>query len=157
MEAFLDLNLPPGGGSDEAPPTAARSMLMAKVRGKNTKPELVVRRVLHAMGLRFRLHRRNLPGCPDIVLPRHQLVIFVHGCFWHRHEGCRLASMPKTRRSFWESKFEVNIQRDRRNAEALRDIGWRVGTVWECETRRSDFSKKLSEIVMNRAEVIEGR
>ncbi|KQT83117.1 endonuclease [Aurantimonas sp. Leaf443] len=122
---------------------------MAKVRGKNTKPELVVRRALHALGLRFRLHRRDLPGRPDIVLPRHRLAIFVHGCFWHRHEGCRMASTPKTRRDFWEAKFEANVQRDRRNLETLQELGWRPEIVWECESRKADLPDRLQAIVEN--------
>lgn len=112
-----------------------RSWLMSRVRGKNTKPELIVRRLVHALGLRFRLHRGDLPGRPDLVLPRHKLAIFVHGCFWHRHPDCRLASTPKTRTEFWEAKFDSNVARDARNEAALRDLGWQTFTVWECETR----------------------
>lgn len=108
---------------------------MSRVGGRDTKPELVVRRTIHRMGFRFRLHRRDLAGTPDIVLPRHKLVIFVHGCFWHRHEGCRHSTTPKTRTTFWTAKFDANIERDRRNAAALELAGWRVATVWECETR----------------------
>lgn len=122
----------------DPPPDPARSALMAKIRGKNTRPEIVVRKALHALGKRFRLHRRDLPGRPDIVLPRHRLAIFVHGCFWHRHPGCRLASTPKTRVAFWTDKFAANVARDRRNVERLEGLGWRVATVWECETRDAD-------------------
>lgn len=111
---------------------ATRSRMMAAVRQKNTKPELVLRRLLHREGLRFRLHRKDLPGKPDIVLQRHRAVVFVHGCFWHRHPGCRLASTPRTRVEFWEAKFAANRTRDRRVAETLRADGWRVFTVWEC-------------------------
>ena len=118
----------------DLPPTPERSFLMGRIRGKNTTPELRVRRKLHALGLRFRLHARELPGRPDIVLPRWKTVVFVHGCFWHRHEGCRLANTPKTRRAFWTNKFEMNVARDERNRSQLaRD--WRVIIIWECETR----------------------
>lgn len=133
---------------DDPPVTAARSALMARVRGKNTRPEMIVRRTLHAMGERFRLHRADLPGRPDIVLPRHRLAIFVHGCFWHRHPGCRLSSTPKTRVVFWEDKFATNVARDARNAEALHTMGWRVATVWECETRNPEaLAKALRQLV----------
>ena len=111
---------------------------MAQVKGKNTKPELIVRRVLHALGYRFRLHRGDLPGRPDIVLPKHKTAIFVHGCFWHRHPGCAKSSTPKTRVDFWQDKFETNIARDARNVKALKNAGWKVLIVWECETRLID-------------------
>ncbi len=88
------------------------------------------------MGLRFRLHRKDLPGTPDIVFPRHRTVVFVHGCFWHRHRGCRKASTPKTRVEFWETKFAQNSRRDERNVAALEALGWRVFVIWECQTRR---------------------
>lgn len=110
-----------------------RSRLMARIRGKNTKPELAVRRMLHAMGLRFRLHRRDLPGNPDIVLPRHGVCIFVHGCFWHLHRNCGQARLPKSRKIWWRKKLEGNSARDKRSAAALRRRGWRVLTVWECQ------------------------
>lgn len=108
---------------------------MARIRSKGTQPELVVRRALHAMGFRFRLHRRDLPGKPDIVLAKHRLVIFVHGCFWHQHSGCRLASSPKTRGNYWNPKLASNVARDERHARELEAAGWRVETVWECDTR----------------------
>ena len=112
-----------------------RSEMMSRIRARDTKPELIVRRIAHRLGFRFRLHRRDLPGSPDIVFPRHRAVIMVHGCFWHRHLGCRYASTPKTRVQFWENKFEDNIVRDRRSESALRDLGWRVLVIWECETK----------------------
>ena len=112
-----------------------RSANMARVRGKDTAPELAVRRALHRMGYRFRLHRRDLPGSPDIVLPRHRLALFVHGCFWHRHTDCRRSTTPQTRREFWETKFAANVERDRRNAAALEAAGWRVRVLWECKIR----------------------
>lgn len=109
---------------------------MARVKGKNTKPELVARRALHALGYRFRLHRGDLPGRPDIVLPKHKTAIFVHGCFWHRHPGCGKCSTPKTHIDFWQDKFDTNIARDARNVQALENAGWRVLIVWECQTKR---------------------
>lgn len=115
--------------------STTRSALMRAVRRKDTTPELRVRRLAHRLGLRFRLHRHDLPGTPDMVFPRWRIALFVHGCFWHRHSGCRYATMPATRREFWEAKFTANQARDRRQAEQLRSLGWRVVVVWECETR----------------------
>lgn len=115
-----------------------RSEMMAGIRGRDTAPERAVRRVAHRMGLRFRLHRKDLPGRPDLVFPRHRLAVFVHGCFWHRHEGCRYAYTPKSRAAFWTRKFAGNVARDRRNEDALRDLGWRVLIVWECEARDAE-------------------
>ncbi len=112
-----------------------RSRNMARIRGKDTKPELLVRSLLHGMGYRFRLHRKDLPGKPDIVLPKYESVVLVHGCFWHRHKGCQYAYMPKTRVSFWKKKFKENIDRDKNNLSQLEELGWNVLTVWECETR----------------------
>ncbi len=111
---------------------------MSKVRGKNTRPEKLVRSLLHRMGFRFRLHRKDLPGRPDLVLPKYKTVIFVHGCFWHRHPGCKKASTPKSNTAFWEDKFEKNVARDARVAEALRHSGWNVLVVWECELKDLD-------------------
>lgn len=123
----------------EPPVTPARSANMSKVRGKNTKPEMAVRRAAHALGLRFRLHRRDLPGTPDLVFSKRKTAIFVHGCFWHRHEGCRKAGpAPKTRTTFWQAKFDRNTARDARNADALKEAGWNVATIWECETRNPE-------------------
>ena len=113
----------------------ARSALMAKVRSKNTAPEIRVRKAAHAMGIRFRLGRRDLPGSPDLVFPRHRLAVFVHGCFWHRHPDCRRASMPATRSDFWEVKFDKNVLRDRAAVSALHDQGWKTLVIWECETK----------------------
>lgn len=112
-----------------------RSEIMSRIRGRGTKPELVVRRIAHNLGFRFRLHRKDLPGRPDIVFPRHRAVILVHGCFWHRHPGCKHASSPKTRKLYWKNKLEDNVARDRRNETALRELGWRVMVIWECETK----------------------
>nr|WP_323873615.1 DNA mismatch endonuclease Vsr [Roseomonas mucosa] len=108
---------------------------MSRVAQKNTKPEMIVRSLAHGLGYRFRLHRSDLPGTPDIVFPRLRKAIFVHGCFWHRHPGCRLASTPKSRPEFWEPKFRANVERDHRKEEQLRKAGWDVETIWECETR----------------------
>lgn len=125
------------------PPTAARSALMQKVRQRHTKPELIVRRTVHALGYRFRLHRKDLPGSPDLALPKHKIAIFVHGCFWHRHPGCRLASTPKSNSEFWNDKFRRNVERDSRKETELRDLGWRVMVVWECETRDPENLRRL--------------
>ncbi|WP_409283078.1 very short patch repair endonuclease [Pseudomonas putida] len=108
---------------------------MRLIKREHTQPELVVRRLLHSMGLRFRLHSKSLPGSPDVVLTKRRTVVFVHGCYWHRHPGCRYASTPKTRQDFWLPKFASNVERDNRKAEQLRELGWRVVVVWECETK----------------------
>lgn len=112
---------------------AQRSDLMSRIRGRDTKPEMIVRSLLHRLGYRFRLHVRGLPGCPDIVLPRYRTVVLVHGCFWHRHAGCKFAYTPKSREAFWQKKFEENVARDKKNAKLLRSDGWKVVTVWECQ------------------------
>lgn len=126
---------------------AARSANMAKIKGKNTRPELVVRQTLHAMGYRFRLHRRDLPGSPDIVLPRYRTVVFVHGCYWHRHVGCARSTMPQTRQDFWQTKFARTVERDRAQAERLVAAGWNVAVIWECETRnRETLQSRLLEV-----------
>lgn len=124
----------------------ARSRIMRAIRSKNTAPELVVRRFLHAAGYRFRLHRSDLPGKPDIVLPKHKAVIFVHGCFWHQHPNpdCRNAQMPRSNTAYWSPKLARNTARDHAAAEQLRTMGWRVFTIWECETKRlADLEKAL--------------
>lgn len=110
---------------------------MSRIRSKNTKPEIIVRSVLHRMGFRFSLRRRNLPGHPDIVLPKHKTVVFVHGCFWHRHKDCRTFSLPKSRVSFWKKKFDSNVSRDRRNRCELRKLGWNVIVLWECQVMKN--------------------
>ena len=112
-----------------------RSEIMSRIRGRDTKPELIVRRIAHRLGYRFRLYQKDLPGSPDLVFPRHRSVIMVHGCFWHRHPGCKHAASPKTRVQFWKTKFEKNVVRDRRIASALWDLGWRMLVIWECETK----------------------
>ncbi len=122
---------------------ADRSRMMAGIQGKNTKPELIVRRMLFASGYRFRLHRRDLPGAPDIVMSGRKVAVFVHGCFWHMHQGCRFARMPATRPEFWKAKLEANVARDRRAVENLRALGWRVMCVWECSTRDTEAAAGL--------------
>ena len=118
---------------------------MSGIRGKNTKPEMLTRRALFAAGYRFRLHRRDLPGAPDIVLPGRRVAIFVHGCFWHMHEGCKNAKLPSTRSEFWRGKLEGNVERDQRAMGTLLSNGWRVLTVWECATRDPTALAGLSE------------
>jgi DNA mismatch endonuclease (patch repair protein) len=115
-----------------------RSAHMARIRSRDTAPEHLVRRGLHGAGFRYRLHATNLPGRPDLVLSQYRAVIFVHGCFWHRHRGCALAYSPKTRPEFWRQKLEANAERDRRQTLALKEAGWRVIVVWECGLRRTD-------------------
>lgn len=111
--------------------------MMAGIQGRHTQPELTVRRYLHACGLRFRLHRRDLPGTPDLVLPRYRCAVFVHGCFWHRHTGCFYATSPATRKAFWRDKLEGNAARDRRQLARLNEQGWRAVIIWECGLRHS--------------------
>ena len=126
-----------------------RSRNMSAIKSKNTKPEIKVRKVLHSMGYRFRLHRKDLPGSPDIVLPKYKTVIFVHGCFWHRHQNCKYASNPKTRREFWEKKFKENIERDKKTQEKLKNLGWKTKIVWECEIKKQDKLIKKIEDFLN--------
>ncbi|WP_441005677.1 very short patch repair endonuclease [Rhizobium sp. WSM4643] len=108
---------------------------MARVGQKNTLPEVKVRKILHGLGYRYRIHRRDLPGSPDIVFPTRRKAIFVHGCFWHRHADCSKATSPKTRVEFWREKFAKNVERDKRKERELRELGWEVETIWECETK----------------------
>lgn len=112
-----------------------RSRIMRSVKRAHTKPEIFVRKLLHSLGLRFRVSRHDLPGSPDIVLPKYKTVIFVHGCFWHRHSGCRFSTTPKVRVEYWLPKFASNVERDARKERELRGLGWRVMIIWECETR----------------------
>ncbi|KIN13895.1 hypothetical protein RO22_17850 [Halomonas sp. KHS3] len=114
-----------------------RTYCMSRIQGKNTKPEMAVRSYLHGQGFRFRLHRTDLPGKPDLVLPRYRLVIFVHGCFWHRHRGCFYATSPATRKEFWRNKLEGNVSRDYRQQKELIELGWRVLVIWECGIRHA--------------------
>ena len=127
-----------------------RSRNMAAIKSKNTKPEIAVRKMLHALGYRFRLHRKDLPGSPDIVLPKYKTVIFVHGCFWHRHENCKYASTPKTRKEFWENKFNENMKRDKNNFKELKKLNWNLLVIWECETKNINLLiKKVSSKIGN--------
>lgn len=121
-----------------------RSWNMSQIHGKNTRPEQAVRSILHRMGFRFTLHREDLPGKPDIVLPRYNSIIMVHGCFWHRHKNCSLAYTPKSREEFWQSKFEANVLRDQKVQCKLEELGWKVITVWECElSNPEDLAQRL--------------
>lgn len=116
---------------------------MSRVRGRNTTPELKVRRVAHALGLRFRLHCKGLPGTPDLVFSRWRVALFVHGCFWHRHEGCKKATNPKSREDFWRAKFERNVERDKRAIHELQARGWQALVIWQCETTDRETLKNL--------------
>ena len=125
-----------------------RSRNMSAIRSKNTKPEIAVRKLLHALGYRFRLHKKNLPGSPDIVLPKYKTVIFVHGCFWHRHENCKYASTPKTRKEFWENKFSANKKRDQKILKEIKNLGWKSIIIWECQLK-GDMKKLIKELLPN--------
>jgi len=123
-----------------------RSRMMSSIRSGNTKPELALRRALHRLGFRYRLHGPNLPGRPDLAFPRYRAVLFVHGCFWHRHEGCRFATTPSSNVEFWGEKFGANVKRDRKAAESLLAAGWRVGVVWECLFKGGELDLALEEM-----------
>jgi DNA mismatch endonuclease, patch repair protein len=128
-----------------------RSWNMSRIKCRDTKPELIVRSILHRLGFRFRLHAKYLPGRPDIVLPKWKTVILVHGCFWHRHNGCNFAYKPKSRRSFWNRKFFQNVARDRLVQRKLRGMGWHVQVVWECQTQKPEklatkLLKKIGQV-----------
>jgi len=129
--------------------TPERSLLMSRIRAKDTAPELAVRRLVHAWGLRFRLHRRELPGCPDMVFPRLRKAILVHGCFWHHHHDptCRNAVLPKTRAEWWRAKLLRNVERDERNLRELQNLGWDALVLWECEIRSRGFTPKLASFL----------
>lgn len=116
--------------------TPTRSRMMAGIRSKHTRPELAVRRYLHAKGLRYRLHGRTLPGSPDLIFPSRKVVVFIHGCFWHRHEGCRFAYEPTSNVEKWQMKFAANTFRDKRAQANLHDLGWRIIIVWECDLKK---------------------
>lgn len=120
-------------------PKEKRSQIMASIKGKNTRPEKVVRSLLHQMGYRFRLHRRDLPGCPDIVLPKYKKVIFVHGCFWHGHKNCRRSKRPTSNKIFWDEKLSKNIERDKTNQTNIRNVGWKFLVIWQCEIKDKDI------------------
>jgi len=124
-----------------------RSWNMSRIRGKDTKPEKIVRSALHKNGYRFRLNRKDLPGKPDIVLPKYKSVILVHGCFWHRHPRCKFAYNPKSRETFWQKKFSENVERDRFVKKELRKEGWKVIVVWECELKNDKKDKTVNRIL----------
>ncbi|WP_374358030.1 very short patch repair endonuclease [Thermomonas sp.] len=124
---------------------ATRSRMMSGIRGKNTKPEMAVRSYLHRAGLRFRLHT-DLPGKPDLVFPKHRTVVFVHGCFWHRHKGCRFTTTPSSNSAFWQEKFRTNVLRDARAQRALRALGWKVQVIWACKVNQSKLDVLISRI-----------
>lgn len=126
---------------------ATRSRMMAGIRGTDTKPERLVRSWLHRQGLRFRLHKSGLPGRPDIILSKYRAAIFVHGCFWHRHPGCRYATTPASNAAFWQEKFRKNVERDRKKTAELRRLGWRVLTIWECQVGGERQLNRLTEKV----------
>lgn len=122
-----------------------RSRMMSGIRAKNTKPELVIRQALHTRGFRFRLHSKNVPGRPDLVFPRYRAVVLVHGCFWHRHPGCRYAATPSTRPEYWQDKFRGNVARDKEVRMALLESGWRIATVWACTLRTGRQVQEVAE------------
>jgi len=125
-----------------------RSRIMSRVKGRDTKPEILIRSVVHRMGFRFRIHRYDLPGHPDIVLPRHKKVIFVHGCFWHGHKKCGRSKRPTTNTNFWNRKLDKNIERDKVFQCKLRSMGWKVLVIWQCETRKAQkLSAKLERFL----------
>jgi DNA mismatch endonuclease (patch repair protein) len=127
---------------------AKRSLIMAAVHSKNTKPEMVVRKLVFGMGYRYRLHSAKLPGKPDMVFPSRCKAIFVHGCFWHRHKGCRYATSPKTRVEFWERKFAANVARDKQTERELKKLGWSVLTIWQCQLKDPKrLAKRLDDFL----------
>lgn len=128
-----------------------RSVIMSRIRGKNTKPEMIVRRAAHSLGLRFRLHRKDLPGSPDLFFVRRRKAMFVHGCFWHRHSECRKAYTPKSNADFWQQKFARNVERDAAAQAKLRAAGWDPVIVWECEISAADLPDRLKHLVADAA------
>jgi DNA mismatch endonuclease, patch repair protein len=128
-----------------------RSWNMSRIKGKNTKPEIIVRKLLHSMGYRFRLHRKDLPGKPDIVLPKYKTVIFVNGCFWHGHEKCIDGHIPKTNSDYWREKIKKNIERDSNNIAKLEKDTWDVVVIWECETRNCEYLvERINSMLINK-------
>lgn len=135
---------------------AQRSERMSRIRGRNTKPEMVLRKLLHARGFRYRLHCVHLPGKPDLVLARYKAAVFVHGCFWHRHHGCNIATTPKSNTEFWVEKFERNVARDRRDIQALEELGWRVFVIWECGLATSKRAQLTAHRLATQIAAMEG-
>lgn len=127
-----------------------RSALMARIRSSNTTPEWRVRSYLHTSGLRYRLHVRKLPGTPDLVFPMLRLAVFVHGCFWHRHTGCKATRTPKSCVAYWKARFAANVERDKRVRKRLRELGWNVIVVWECQTKREHALQRLVRRIIAR-------
>ncbi|WP_010324919.1 very short patch repair endonuclease [Marinobacterium stanieri] len=135
---------------------ATRSRMMSSIKGKNTKPEMAVRRWLHAQGYRYRLHRKDLPGKPDLVLPKYNLVIFVNGCFWHQHPGCHYAYTPASNNEKWKAKLEGNRQRDQIQQQQLLDMGWRVLIIWECGLKHSqDTAAEIKALISGQLNIAE--
>lgn len=118
-----------------------RSQIMSNISGKNTKPEIIIRKIAHSLGYRFRLHKKDLPGKPDMVFPKYKKVIFVNGCFWHGHAGCVRSKLPVTRKKFWKEKIENNKKRDKANKIKLKKLGWEYLVIWQCEIKKSDYEK----------------
>jgi len=127
--------------------SSKRSEMMASIRSKNTRPEKIVRSWLHRNGYRFRIHRKDLPGSPDIVLAKYRTIILVNGCFWHRHNGCNMAHEPKSRAEWWNEKFQKTVNRDKSNVAELEKLNWHVCVVWECEVRSGAFTEKIKEFM----------
>jgi DNA mismatch endonuclease (patch repair protein) len=137
-------------------PRGIRRRMMQAVKRRDTQPELRLRSALHRIGLRFRVCRRDLPGSPDIVLPKHELAIFVHGCYWHRHSGCSRTTTPKSNQAFWNEKFIANVARDARNRQLLQGLGWTVIEVWECEITTNEKAARVAERVVSLLETSDG-
>ena len=125
-----------------------RSYNMSQIKGKNTKPEIIVRKYLFSKGFRYRINVKSLPGSPDIVLKKYNTAIFINGCFWHGHEGCKYFVWPKTRKEFWQEKIQSNIQRDNKNIALLKDEGWNVITIWECELKKDKVQSTLENLIL---------
>jgi len=142
------------GGCVDTVNKQKRSQIMSAIKGCNTKPELIVRSFLHKNGLRFRLHDKSLPGCPDIVLKKHKSIVFVHGCFWHIHTSktCKISHFPKSNTAFWKNKLDKNVLRDKKNISSLTELGWHIFIIWECESKQERALKELvAKIKYNKA------
>jgi len=125
-----------------------RSYNMSKIKGKDTKPELIVRKYLHSNGYRYRLHDKRLPGKPDIVLPKYKTVIFIHGCFWHKHKNCKYFVIPKTRTDWWLTKINGNVKKDEKNYSVLKKLGWKIIVIWECELKPNKYEGTLNNLLL---------